>query len=75
MGEDIRIQVDTERCVGAGLCALLAPGVFTQDEDGLSAVLPGREDGAGDPQVPVAARGCPVRAIALIEAPAPGVHG
>ncbi|MFC8360125.1 ferredoxin [Streptomyces griseorubiginosus] len=66
---DMRIQVDRDQCVGAGLCALLAPGVFTQDEDGLSAVLPGQEDGAGDPQVPDAARGCPVRAIALIESP------
>lgn len=63
----MRIHVDTDRCVGAGLCALTAPGVFTQDDDGLSAVLPGREDGAGDPQVPDAARGCPVQAISLNE--------
>ncbi|MYR90004.1 ferredoxin [Streptomyces sp. SID685] len=65
----MRIQVDKDQCVGAGLCALLAPGVFTQDEDGLSEVLPGRENGAGDPQVPNAARGCPVQAITLIEFP------
>ncbi|WP_416956291.1 ferredoxin [Streptomyces sp. Agncl-13] len=63
----MKIQVDTDRCVGAGLCALAAPGVFTQDDDGLGAVLPGREDGAGDPHVRDAVRGCPVQAISLNE--------
>ncbi|KUM78490.1 ferredoxin [Streptomyces sp. ISL-22] len=65
----MRIQVDTDRCVGAGMCALTAPGVFTQDDDGHGAVLPGREDGAGDPLTRDAVRSCPVQAIALEEYP------
>ncbi|MFI6385318.1 ferredoxin [Streptomyces sp. NPDC050658] len=59
----IRVQVDKERCVGAGMCALTAPSVFTQDDDGFSEVLPGREDGGGDPLVREAVRACPVRAV------------
>lgn len=57
------IRVDTDVCIGAGQCVLAAPGVFTQDDDGYSALLPGREDGAGDPMVREAARACPVGAI------------
>jgi ferredoxin len=63
----MRIDIATELCVGAGLCALTAPNVFTQDDEGFSAVLPGQEDGAGDPLVPTAIRSCPVRAISFDE--------
>jgi ferredoxin len=64
----VRIQVDKDRCMGAGMCALTVPGVFTQDDDGLSEVLPGREDSAGEPLVREAVRACPVQAIAVEEA-------
>lgn len=57
------IHVDQDRCVGAGMCALTAPAVFTQDDDGFSEVIPGREDGGGDPMVKEAVRACPVQAI------------
>ena len=63
----MRIAIDTDRCIGAGQCALTAPGVFTQDDDGFSALLPGREDGAGDPLVRDAARACPVQASAVTD--------
>ncbi|MEU6992627.1 ferredoxin [Streptomyces sp. NPDC046465] len=59
------IHVEKDRCVGAGMCALTAPRVFTQDDDGLSEILPGRQDGGGDPLVREAARACPVRAISV----------
>ena len=61
----MHIDIDKDVCIGAGQCALAAPGVFTQDDDGFSTVLPGREDGAGDPMVRVAARACPVGAITV----------
>ncbi len=64
---NIRIDIDTDVCIGAGQCALTAPKVFTQDDDGFSTVLPGREDGAGDPMVREAARACPVGAIRVSE--------
>lgn len=61
----IGIGIDRERCIGAGQCALTAPEVFTQDDDGFSELLEGREDGAGSPLVREAARACPVGAITV----------
>ncbi|MDN3026825.1 ferredoxin [Streptomyces sp. S.PB5] len=60
----MHIDIDRDVCIGAGQCALAAPGVFTQDDDGFSELLPGREDG-GDPMVREAARACPVSAISV----------
>lgn len=59
------ISIDTGVCIGAGQCALTAPGVFTQDDDGYGALLPGREDGGGSPLLREAARACPVSAITV----------
>lgn len=67
MSDDITISIDRDVCIGAGQCALTAPGVFTQDDDGYSEVLPGKEDGGGDPLVREAARACPVSAITISE--------
>lgn len=63
----MRISIKDDVCIGSGQCALTAPGVFTQDDDGFSVVLPGRADGGGDPMVREAARACPVQAISLAE--------
>ncbi|MFE9559940.1 ferredoxin [Streptomyces sp. NPDC006487] len=67
-GPASRVSVDTAVCIGAGQCALTAPGVFTQDEDGFGAVLPGREDGGGSPLLREAVRACPVSAVRVEEA-------
>ncbi|MEV1064630.1 ferredoxin [Streptomyces sp. NPDC050263] len=61
------MRIDTDVCIGAGQCVLSAPSVFTQDDDGFSALLPGREDGGGDPMLREAARACPVGAIKVSE--------
>ncbi|WP_037671338.1 ferredoxin [Streptomyces griseus] len=63
----MHIDIDKDVCIGAGQCALAAPGVFTQDDDGYSTVLPGSEGGTGHPMVREAARACPVGAIALTD--------
>lgn len=63
----MKISIDTDVCIGAGQCALTAPGVFTQDDDGFSMVIPAREDGADDPLIREAARACPVQAITIDE--------
>lgn len=65
--DEMHIDLDHDLCVGAGQCAMVAPSVFTQDDDGFSALIPGREDGGGDPMVREAARACPVGAITLSE--------
>jgi ferredoxin len=67
MHTDMRIDIDTDVCIGAGQCALTAPDVFTQDDDGYSTLLPGRETGGGDPMVREAARACPVGAITVTQ--------
>ncbi|MFH9612009.1 ferredoxin [Streptomyces sp. NPDC017448] len=64
----VDVHVDKERCVGAGMCALTAPEVFTQDDDGFSEVLPGGPAAAaGHPLVREAARACPVGAVTLTD--------
>ncbi|MET7475926.1 ferredoxin [Streptomyces sp. NPDC005648] len=63
----MRIDIDKDVCIGAGQCALAAPNVFTQDDDGFSTLLPGQEDGAGDPMIREAARACPVTAITVTD--------
>ncbi|WP_030608072.1 ferredoxin [Streptomyces sclerotialus] len=65
--EPLRLSVDRERCVGAGMCALTAPEVFDQDdEEGLTVLLhpePAPEHRAA---ARMAAGLCPAGAIALI---------
>ncbi|MFF7727501.1 ferredoxin [Streptomyces sp. NPDC008001] len=63
----MRVSIDSDICIGAGQCVLTAPGVFDQDDDGFGLVMPGREDGGGDPLVKEAARACPVQAITVRE--------
>ncbi|MFD9357086.1 ferredoxin [Streptomyces sp. NPDC060031] len=63
----MRIDIDTAVCIGAGQCALTAPEVFTQDDDGFSELVPGHEDGNGSRLVREAARACPVSAISVVE--------
>ncbi|MEU6961558.1 ferredoxin [Streptomyces chrestomyceticus] len=69
----LRLRADRDRCVGAGMCALTAPGVFDQDdEEGLVEVL----DAAPAPEHRAAARMavglCPAGAIALVPVEATG---
>ncbi|MFE7608458.1 ferredoxin [Streptomyces celluloflavus] len=44
---NVRISVDTDRCVGAGQCVLSLPEVFDQDDDGIVSVI-GAPAGAAD---------------------------
>ena len=40
------IVVQTDACVGAGQCALVAPDVFDQDDDGIVVLLESDPQGA-----------------------------
>ncbi|MCT2546687.1 MULTISPECIES: ferredoxin [Streptomyces] len=60
----MKIDIDQDKCVGAGQCVLVAPEVFDQrDEDGVAVLLtedpPAQERGG----VEEAARICPAAAI------------
>ncbi|MFD0023644.1 ferredoxin [Streptomyces sp. NPDC058382] len=61
----MRIDIDRDVCIGAGQCALAAPRVFTQDDDGFSELLSESGEELGDPMVGEAARACPVQAITV----------
>jgi ferredoxin len=63
----MELGVDRERCIGAGMCVLTAPGVFDQDaEDGRVVPLdltPAPELG---PVVREAVQVCPSGAITIV---------
>ncbi|PSK89631.1 ferredoxin [Murinocardiopsis flavida] len=62
----MRIGTDREACAGAGMCALTAPAVFTQDDDdGRVVVLEREPDGEDAEAARAAVRLCPSRAITL----------
>ena len=63
----LRVSVDRDACIGAGLCFRRAPEVFDQDDDGLVVLL----DAAPAPELHEAARdaarACPSGAITVNE--------
>jgi ferredoxin len=60
----VRIQVDSDSCVGSGQCALALPEVFDQDDaDGRVVLLDDRPPTELHGAVREAASRCPVRAI------------
>ncbi|WP_327066529.1 ferredoxin [Kitasatospora sp. NBC_01302] len=63
----MRISVDHDHCIGSGMCEVTAPKVFTLNDDGYAEIIAGAQDGAGDPMVKEAVRGCPVQAIKIGE--------
>ena len=62
----MKVYVDQDRCVGSGQCALVAPGVFDQnDEDGTAVLLDHSPHDDLLTAVRDAAAGCPALAIAF----------
>ncbi|KAA6212159.1 ferredoxin [Streptomyces albofaciens JCM 4342] len=63
----MHVTADRDVCVGAGMCALTAPGVFDQDDDGLVTVLASDiEEGSRD-AVREAGMLCPSGALRVTE--------
>ena len=60
----MKLVVDPSRCVGAGMCALIAPQDFDQDDDGR--VTPLRDADVADSAVRRAADSCPSGAVRLL---------
>ncbi|TDC72332.1 ferredoxin [Streptomyces hainanensis] len=63
----MRIEADPGRCVGSGMCALLAPGLFDQsEEDGTVGVRDGAPpDTQRATAAAAAAARCPAGAIRI----------
>ena len=65
----MKIQIDRDRCRGAGQCALNAPELFDQsDEDGTVVVLNEHPPPALFEQARLAAALCPNSVIQLVQA-------
>ncbi|MGW4423406.1 ferredoxin [Streptosporangium sp. NPDC004631] len=68
----MRIQTDTERCVGAGMCALTAPEVFDQsEEDGTVVLLDAEPPPERHAAVRQAERLCPSGAVSILRPAGP----
>lgn len=71
----MRITVDRERCIGAGMCALLAPDVFDQDEDDGRVRLLDPSPQRGHSAVREALHSCPSGALGIDESSDQGPRG
>lgn len=63
----MRISVTQDACVGAGQCALVAPELFDQDDEGIVIVLTSEVPEGQEGPARKAASLCPARVIQLIE--------
>ncbi len=59
------VVVQIDACVGAGQCALVAPDVFDQDDDGIVVLLQTDPSGSDLEAAIKAARLCPAWAISI----------
>ena len=63
----MKVAVDRDRCIGAGMCVMLAPAVFDQDEDEAVVIL--LDESPPEPQRPAveqAVERCPAAVIRLL---------
>ncbi|MGK5632749.1 ferredoxin [Streptomyces sp. URMC 123] len=66
----MEIDIDRERCVGAGMCALTAPEVFDQDaDDGRVVLLERRPPRERQAAARMAAGVCPAGVIRVRDRP------
>jgi ferredoxin len=61
----LKTTVNKPRCISSGDCVQTAPGVFQFDDDGKSEVH--NQTGAPDSVILAAARGCPAKAITVVD--------
>lgn len=63
----MRVEVDKDRCAGAGMCALTDPEVFDQDEaDGTVVLLDPSPSGEHREKAREAEQLCPAGAIRVV---------
>lgn len=61
----LEVRVDRARCIGSGVCARVAPGVFDLDDEGVAVVI---DPQAGSrSQLFAAAETCPTFAIIVVD--------
>jgi ferredoxin len=63
----VKVHVDSERCQGHTLCAMIAPDVFTLDDvDGHATAIDGEVPASQEAKAAEAIRSCPEQAISVI---------
>ncbi|HKV53620.1 MAG TPA: ferredoxin [Candidatus Binataceae bacterium] len=61
----LKTTVNKAKCIGSEDCIQIAPGVFQLDSEGKSEVY--NDNGAADNVIVAAARGCPAKAITVVD--------
>lgn len=61
----MRIEVEKSACIGAGQCALVAPDIFDQDDEGIVLVLDENPSQSLHAAAHKAATLCPAKAISI----------
>jgi ferredoxin len=61
----LKTTVNKPKCIGSEDCIQTAPGVFQLDNEGKSEVY--NQQGAPDNVIMAAARGCPAKAIIVVD--------
>ncbi|MBP7700451.1 ferredoxin [Candidatus Woesebacteria bacterium] len=60
-----KVEVIRSKCISAGSCEAIAPGVFELDEEGIAVVI--SQDGNSDEEKLLAAQSCPTNAIVITD--------
>ncbi|MFF3445041.1 ferredoxin [Streptosporangium sp. NPDC002721] len=63
----MRVNVNTQHCVGAGQCVLIAPEVFDQSDEGTVVLLVEAPDDPAQAVTREAVLACPSRSISLAD--------
>jgi ferredoxin len=64
----MRVYVEREKCVAAGMCAMTAPSVFDQDEEAGTVIVLNESPSAEDAEVVHEAVSlCPAQVISVTE--------
>jgi len=58
-----KVEVIRNKCISAGSCEAIAPGVFELDEEGIAIVI--SQDGNTDDEKLLAAQSCPTDAVVI----------
>jgi ferredoxin len=65
----MRIQVDTDRCTGHGVCESIADDIFEVGEDGVVHLLVEGVDETRRADVESAVAECPTQALSIVASP------